>query len=76
VALTVPPAVSTNPYPFLTWANATIEVTLSYTVNNQYSPLNTDNIYPMKLTGCMWGGVCTSVTFNIVLTKDCNQALL
>jgi len=43
---------------FTTFDNFTRSLTLDYHVDNRYSQLNIDNIYEMKLTGCLWGDVC------------------
>ena len=59
---------------FVTWINTTQSLSVEYHVDNRFSSLNTDNIYEMRLTGCLWGGVCSSADFNIVLTKDCQYA--
>ena len=42
----------------ISYSNLTNSLTVDYHVDNRYSQLNIDNIYEMKLTGCLWGDVC------------------
>ena len=62
--------------PFLTWTNTSQTIQVVYTTDNQYSPLDTDNVYLVRLTGTLWGGQAKYIDFNVKLTKFCGVATI
>lgn len=69
------PKLISNLAAFLTWTNSTHLVEVEYTINNQYSWKNTDNIYTVQLKGCLWGGVCSTQNTEVILVKNCEYAV-
>lgn len=61
---------------FFNYTNDTHSATFYYDIDNRYSILPTENLYEMNITGCTWGMVCNSTTFNLNIIKDCEWARL